>query len=238
MEDNTFVENIPVNERKIPRTLKQYLETTRFKEWWITMEEMRKTKSEDEFKEWLKNAPFSYIKILLIKISESSYSSTKLKNIAEIAEIFQERNWIKGSTKTVSFEPTPEIIVIRECPICFIDCKDIRVVFDCNHEFCAQCIIYMMEHNRIIKCPLCRKQIHSIFVFSKEIETIYSRHSYMNIVYSGGYINWFKVYSLFPIPYLNKFYDFGYYLFKESIIFIFIIIVATFLVAFIKTIDK
>jgi hypothetical protein len=137
--------------------------------------------------------------------------------------------------KTVAFELKPDIILIPECPICFIEINKMnRVVLNCNHEFCAQCILYMTEQKMNITCPICRKPIHSIFLFSKELKIIYNKqkHSHLlNIVYSGGYINWIRIYSY--IPYMHIICEWSFYFYKTCMIYILVILTVVFLFAFI-----
>ncbi len=73
-------------------------------------------------------------------------------------------------------EETKEEIEDFECPICFeLTKKENKTILNCKHSFCIQCIQKTLT-NGSIHCALCRTNITSIAVNSKESLDLISSH--------------------------------------------------------------
>jgi hypothetical protein len=57
---------------------------------------------------------------------------------------------------------------VMECPVCYDECCNM-IVTDCNHSYCQPCISsYINTVNKnILPCPLCRKNVKNVYVFSE-----------------------------------------------------------------------
>ena len=94
-------------------------------------------------------------------------------NYIDIASFFQELNSelyeikIKDDeiieyhvNKKIEINGELEVDNIEKCPICLDE--DSKLITDCNHQFCVECLNNLNNKNMDFKCPLCRKDIETI----------------------------------------------------------------------------
>ena len=94
-------------------------------------------------------------------------------NYSDIALYFTELNSelyeIKIENGEISsFEVKKQIIIdgelevnnIERCPICLDN--DSKLITDCNHQFCEDCLKKLNNKSEILNCPLCRNTINNI----------------------------------------------------------------------------
>jgi len=120
----------------------------------------------------LKKSSFTVVEVLELerKINEFSERYVPIKRDVELLQdIKRNKAFIvsvvdkkKGVDKKKDEEPT-------ECSICFDD-KSYKDICDtsCNHKFCVECVgtyIKSCENSYKIRCPMCRRDIESIFCY-------------------------------------------------------------------------
>lgn len=62
--------------------------------------------------------------------------------------------------KKITIDGQLKVETIEKCPICLDE--DSKLITDCNHQFCEECLNNLNNKNEHFKCPLCRKDILSI----------------------------------------------------------------------------
>jgi hypothetical protein len=173
-------------QRSIPTWLQKYRNTEEFKEWYREIE--KHFPSETEFRKCLYNSKATFLKILLIEISaDKPYSLKKTELIETIDAIFKEYR-----------KPINTIIETPECAVCLNELSlENECILNCDHKYCVFCISYMMITTEMVKCPLCRKHISTLFVMTKDAENVCkvqnSHHYHSIIVINCKYINWLKI---------------------------------------------
>jgi hypothetical protein len=94
-----------------------------------------------------------------INIQENNNTNTEQhhKKIPSIQIIVNTSKFIKNQNTDV-----------MDCPVCYEKCCNM-IVTECNHSYCQPCILsYINTVNKnILPCPLCRKNIKHVFVFSE-----------------------------------------------------------------------
>jgi hypothetical protein len=112
----------------------------------------------------------------------------------------------------------PDITVIHneipvsggfECPICYDVCdKNVHVLTNCNHEFCADCMSTIINHsyrdNKDASCPLCRQEctlietascqvFESISIIINNCDTIEDNIQGEDGIYNMNSLNYFDI---------------------------------------------
>jgi len=73
----------------------------------------------------------------------------------------------------ISWRPSELVKLVEECSICYSN-ENKQLSLECNHHFCLECVgqwyINKWESSEEPTCPICRKSIEFVVLFSAENE--------------------------------------------------------------------
>ena len=67
--------------------------------------------------------------------------------------------------KILNIEGFKDISIVEKCPICLEN--DSKLITECNHQYCSDCLKNLNDKNFNFLCPLCRNEIKNIQYIKK-----------------------------------------------------------------------
>lgn len=105
-------------------------------------------------------------------VCEHQYTEIALfiKNLnPELYKVIIKDNEIESFSvnKILNIEGFKDINIVEKCPICLEN--DSKLITECNHQYCSDCLKNLNDKNYNFLCPLCRNEIKNI-QYIKKIE--------------------------------------------------------------------